>query len=78
MAKNVEIKTNLDIHYLIPVAPISNPSASELRECKVVSSTNGMLRFQVVENEDEFEIHSFWDEYFQWLIHTGYVIPITE
>lgn len=74
--KNKPIQTNVNIHYLIPLALRSNPYETELREVKIISSDGGMIRCQAVEDAERFEIHSFWDEYFQWLIHTNYIIPI--
>lgn len=79
MAKKAkEIKTNVNIHYLIPLALISDPYKTEIREVKIISSDSSMIRCQAVEDAEKFEIHSFYDEYFQWLIHTGYIIPIDE
>lgn len=78
MSKNKQLKTNINIHYLIPLALISNPYQTELREVKVISSEGSMIRCQAVEEAEKFEIHSFYDEYFQWLIHTGHIIPIEE
>lgn len=78
MSKNKQLKTNINIHYLIPLALISNPYQTELREVKVISSEGGMIRCQAVEEAEKFEIHSFYDDYFQWLIHTGHIIPIEE
>lgn len=78
MSKNKPIKTNLNIHYLIPLALISDPYKTEIREVKIISSEGGMLRCQAVEDAERYEIHSFWDEYFQWLIYTGYIIPIDD
>ena len=74
--KKRPIQTNVNIHYLIPLALIDSPYQTELREVKIISFEDGMLRCQAVEEAERFEIHSFWDEYFQWLIHTGYIIPI--
>ena len=76
MSKQKSIKTNINIHYLIPLALINSPYETELRETKVISSEGGMIRCQAVEDAEKFEIHSFYDEYFQWLIHTNYIIPI--
>lgn len=78
MSKNKQLKTNINIHYLIPLALISNPYQTELREIKVISSEGSMIRCQAVEEAEKFEIHSFYDDYFQWLIHTGHIIPIEE
>ena len=78
MYKNKQLKTNINIHYLIPLALVSNPYQTELREVKVISSEGSMIRCQAVEEAEKFEIHSFYDEYFQWLIHTGHIIPIEE
>lgn len=78
MSKNKQLKTNINIHYLIPLALISNPYQTELREVKVISSEGSMIRCQAVEEAEKFEIHSFYDDYFQWLIHTGHIIPIEE
>lgn len=78
MSKNKQLKTNINIHYLIPLALISNPHQTELREVKVISSEGSMIRCQAVEEAEKFEIHSFYDDYFQWLIHTGHIIPIEE
>ena len=78
MSKNKQLKTNINIHYLIPLALVSNPYQTELREVKVISSEGSMIRCQAVEEAEKFEIHSFYDEYFQWLIHTGHIIPIEE
>ena len=76
--KNNPIKTNINIHYLIPLALVSDPYQSELREIKIISSEHGMIRCQAVEDAERFETHSFYDEYFQWLIYTGHIIPIDE
>lgn len=78
MSKNKQLKTNINIHYLIPLALISNPYQTELREVKVISSEGSMIRCQAVEEAEKFEIHSFYDDYFQWLIYTGHIIPIEE
>lgn len=78
MSKNKQLKTNINIHYLIPLALISNPYQTELREVKVISSEGSMIRCQAVEEAEKFEIHSFYDDYFQWLIRTGHIIPIEE
>ena len=78
MSKNKQLKTNTNIHYLIPLALVANPYQTELREVKVISSEGSMIRCQAVEEAEKFEIHSFYDEYFQWLIHTGHIIPIEE
>lgn len=78
MSKNKQLQTNINIHYLIPLALISDPYQTELREVKVISSEGSMIRCQAVEEAEKFEIHSFYDEYFQWLIHTGHIIPIEE
>lgn len=78
MAKNKQLKTNINIHYLIPLALISNPYQTELREVKVISSEGSMIRCQAVQEAEKFEIHSFYDDYFQWLIRTGHIIPIEE
>ena len=78
MSKNKQLKTNINIHYLIPLALISDPYQTELREVKIISSEGSMIRCQAVEESEKFEIHSFYDEYFQWLIHTGHIIPIEE
>lgn len=78
MSKNKQLKTNINIHYLIPLALISNPYQTELREVKVISSEGSMIRCQAVEEAEKFELHSFYDDYFQWLIHTGHIIPIEE
>ena len=78
MPKNKQLKTNINIDYLIPLALISNPYQTELREVKVISSEGSMIRCQAVEEAEKFEIHSFYDDYFQWLIHTGHIIPIEE
>lgn len=76
--KKRPIKTNVDINYLLPMCRRSDPNSAERREVKVISHDDGMLRFQVVEDAELFEIHSFWDEYFQFLLYTGYAIPIEE
>ena len=78
MSKNKQLQTNINIHYLIPLALISDPYQTELREVKVISSEGGMIRCQAIEEAEKFEIHSFYDEYFQWLIRTGHIIPIEE
>lgn len=78
MSKNKQLQTNINIHYLIPLALVSDPYQTELREVKVISSEGSMIRCQAVEEAEKFEIHSFYDEYFQWLIRTGHIIPIEE
>lgn len=74
--KPKEIKTNVNIHYLIPLAPRSNPYETELREVQVEADKDGMIKCRAVEDADQFETHYFWDEYFQWLVYTNYIIPI--
>lgn len=76
--KKKPVMTDINIHYLVPMCKLSNPCSSERREVKIISSNEGMIRCQVVEDADLFEIHSFWDEYFQWLIYTGYIIPLVD
>lgn len=74
--KKAELKTDVSIHYLIPMCPLSAPYSTVLREVSIISATNGFIRCQVVEDAELFEIHSFYDEYFQWLIYTGHIIPL--
>lgn len=79
MAKKPKaIKTNVNIHYLIPLAIVGRPYETELREVEAVDCKDGMIRCRAVEDADKFETHYFWDEYFQWLIYTNYIIPIEE
>ena len=76
--KPKEIKTNVNIHYLIPLAIIGRPYETELREVEITAGNDGMIKCRAVEDADRFETHYFWDEYFQWLIRTNYIIPIEQ
>lgn len=76
--KQRPIQTNVNIHYLIPMEFLEHPGVTERREVKIISSNTGMIRCQAVEDAELFHIHSFWDEYFQWLIYTGYIIPLLD
>ena len=79
MAKKARpIKTNVNIHYLIPLTLLEDQERSERREVEIISYADGMIRCRAVEDADKFMIHSFWDEYFQFLLYTGYIIPIEE
>ena len=79
MAKKARpIKTNVNIHYLIPLTLIEDQERSERREVEIISYNQGMIRCRAVEDADKYMIHSFWDEYFQWLIYTGHIIPLIE
>lgn len=76
--KPKEIKTNVNIHYLIPLAIIGRPYETELREVVAEDCKDGMIRCRAVEEAERFETHYFWDEYFQWLVRTNYIIPIEQ
>lgn len=76
--KPKEIKTNVNIHYLMPICPLSDPYKTDIREVKVIGVSGNMIRCQDIDNPELYEIHSFYDEYFQWLIHTGHILPLED
>lgn len=72
MHKEKEVKTDINLFYMLPMTPIGSPYDSKTVRAKVVKVNNATIYLRAVEDPNGYEQLSFYDEYFQWLLQSHY------
>ncbi len=70
--KPYPLKTDTGIFYIVPMLNLKTKELDNVVSI-LIHRDGGFLTCFPAEPSDNYESYGFYDEYFQWLLYTGYV-----